>query len=217
MKTLLSQLTVITSASLLGFLLSLSACGGSNDPIGEGSQPITEGDDPGDDGESSSEAGSGNATCELGVPQAEAEDCQVVANGLCFSSAEAACACKGCAVEQCAIAESFPLQAFCPSDAPGSSDPDEPVSDDPDGPVSNDGESTSGSCDGSHGGGSDPNPGGDACAAGTPRDSGAACDFVVGDRCFTSGEVACACAGCAQSACMVLESYPAQIRCAAAE
>jgi hypothetical protein len=55
---------------------------------------------------------------------------------------------------------------------------------------------------------------GEPCASGVPRDSaGERCDFVVKDVCFPSSEAACACAGCAADKCMILESYPAQIRC----
>jgi hypothetical protein len=52
-----------------------------------------------------------------------------------------------------------------------------------------------------------------ACA---PRGTGAppeGCGFVVNDCCYADGPTACAAAGCADT-CMVLESYPAQIRCA---
>jgi hypothetical protein len=40
------------------------------------------------------------------------------------------------------------------------------------------------------------------------------CNFVVNGACFAASEAACACAGCAEDKCMILESYPAQIRCA---
>jgi hypothetical protein len=211
MQALLST-SLRSTAALLGFILSLSACAGSSDPIGGGSQPITEDESP--DG---GEEGSASDACAGGVAPAEAENCQVVANGLCFVTAEAACACDGCDISECAIAESFPLQAFCQdSEQPGSSDPDEPVS-------GGDGDrldaSDASSCDGApSGGGSDPHPGGDECAEGTPREApDAPCDFIVNDLCFDSGDAACACAGCASDACLVLESYPAQIRCATNE
>jgi hypothetical protein len=208
MKRLLS-ISICINATLLGCLLSLAACGGSNNPLGGGSQPITEGESPDD-----AEEGSGTDACAGGEAPSNDPSCQVVANGLCFATAEAACACDGCGLEQCALAESFPMQAFCQNDdAPSSGDPDEPVSDD--GGGSN---GSSGSCDGSSGGGSDPHPGGDACAAGAPRPSpDAPCDFIVDELCFSSGDAACACAGCAADACLVLESYPAQIRCATNE
>lgn len=207
MKRLLTTSLRTTQATLLGIIVSLAACGGSDDPLGGGSQPITEGDSP-DDGEE----GSGTDACAGGTAPSNEESCQVIANGLCFATAEEACACDGCGLEQCAIAESFPMQAFCQGDADPGSNPDEPVSDD--GGGSN---GSSGSCDGSSGGGSDPHPG-DACAAGAPRQSpDAPCDFIVGDLRFSSGDDACACAGCAADACLVLESYPAQIRCATSE
>lgn len=53
-----------------------------------------------------------------------------------------------------------------------------------------------------------------ACSSGTDQASaGQKCDFAVKGLCFTSSEAACACAGCAEDKCMILESYPAQIRC----
>ena len=39
------------------------------------------------------------------------------------------------------------------------------------------------------------------------------CDFVVGEDCFTEQDAACKAAGCTPESCVVLESYPAQIRC----
>jgi hypothetical protein len=207
MKLPLTSPTRTTHATLLGLILALSACG-SEDQLGGGSQPITEGESP-DDGEE----GSGGDACAGGEAPDTAENCQVVANGLCFATAEAACACDGCGLEQCALAESFPAQAFCQDGDTGSGDPDQPVSDDGGGS-----HGSSGSCDGSSGGDTDPDPDVDACAAGAPRQSpDAPCDFVVGELCFSSGDAACACAGCAADACLVLESYPAQIRCATNE
>lgn len=180
-------------------LLSLGvACGSSAEPAGERQQPISQ------DG---SELSAGDA-CAGGVaPETAAEgECLITARNLCFASREAACACAGCGIDECAIAESFPEQAVCPSEHP-SSDPDRPVSDDPDAPVSQGpGGGVSGSpgsgCvePGSPGGGVDPSP-------------GARCDFIVGDACFDSAESACASAGCDVDGCLVLESYPAQIRC----
>jgi hypothetical protein len=41
----------------------------------------------------------------------------------------------------------------------------------------------------------------------------APCNFVSGGECFVVGADACACAGCAQADCIILESYPAQARC----
>lgn len=38
------------------------------------------------------------------------------------------------------------------------------------------------------------------------------CGFVVNDCCYATGDAACAAAGCPDT-CMILESYPAQIRC----
>ncbi len=209
MKRLLTTSARIPELTLLGLISLFAACGGSDDPIGGGSQPITEGDSSQESDESS-----GADACAGGQAPSNDASCQVVANGLCFATAEEACACDGCGIEQCALAESFPMQAFCQNgDAPGSSNPDEPVSDD--GGGSN---GSSGSCDDSSGGGSDPDPGGDSCQAGAPRQSpDAPCDFIVAELCFSSGDAACACAGCAADACLVLESYPAQIRCATNE
>jgi hypothetical protein len=182
-------------------------------PLGEREQPFTapEGDD---------DAEQANA-CEAGTPAQGplGDECQVIAQGLCFTTNEAACACAGCALEQCLIAESFPAQAFCQSDEdPGSSDPDAPVTDGP----------TSGGTHGSAGAGSPSNPGcGEpeqsapsqppsepACGGGRLREpnGNAPCDFVVSGYCFDDAETACACAGCAD-ACRVQESYPAQIAC----
>lgn len=39
------------------------------------------------------------------------------------------------------------------------------------------------------------------------------CNFVAGGKCFVDGADACACAGCAEDQCLILESYPAQARC----
>jgi hypothetical protein len=120
------QLTkTLAAASLLA--LGMAACGSSPQPIGESQQPIS------DDG---SEEPSDDA-CAGGVPVAEAGEgqCTITARGSCFTSREAACACAGCGLDECAIAESFPEQAFCPSSG-GGSDPDGPVSDDADAPVS---------------------------------------------------------------------------------
>jgi hypothetical protein len=39
------------------------------------------------------------------------------------------------------------------------------------------------------------------------------CNFVAGGECFVAGADACACAGCAEDRCVILESYPAQARC----
>lgn len=179
------------AVSLLGFAGAL-ACGSSGDPIGGNPQPIT-GDDDADPA----------AECAGGIPVSTGgEQCQVIGGGLCFTTAEAACACAGCSLDTCAIAESFPAQAFCQSDEPVSH-PDEPVSD-------GDGEP---GC-GDSGGGSDPDPG-SACDAGRPRsdDPEQRCDFVVEGLCFDSAAAACACNGCAEDDCIVLESYPAQIAC----
>jgi hypothetical protein len=41
----------------------------------------------------------------------------------------------------------------------------------------------------------------------------APCNFVAGGECFAEGADACACAGCAEDQCIILESYPAQARC----
>jgi hypothetical protein len=188
--------------------MAIAACGASSDALGESEQPLSE------------DAADG-AACELGVPVAEASgpSCQVVARGLCFETAEAACACGGCELAECAIAESFPAQAFCQSAEPGSSDPD--------GSVSDGDTSTSSDVDAVQGGGTDSNSGSSpgcagpttpapaACEGGVARQSNTEtrCDFVVDGSCFDSSAAACACAGCAPDRCMILESAPAQIRC----
>lgn len=181
-STLLHFTQTLAYAGLL--TLGLAACGSSSDPIGEHQQPIS--DDSSDE--------SGGDACQGGVApqQAGPGECSITGGGLCFTSRAAACACAGCGIDDCAIAESFPEQAVCPAGG-GSSDGDSPVSDDPDAPVSSE-----------PGGGSDGNPG---CGDDTR------CDFVVGDTCFDSAESACTAAGCALDSCVVLESYPAQIRC----
>jgi hypothetical protein len=199
--------------------------------LGESEQPIA----AGDTGESGADPLEPNA-CAGGAAESDAAvgECQFVARGLCFSTSEAACACAGCGADDCAIAESFPAQAFCPSS--GSPDPDGSTSDDPNTPVSSDphgggsngypgtGEPQGGGSNGSvgsagcgdagHGGQVDPSQPA-ACSAGVPRDptGGVRCDFIVGEACFDSAASACTCAGCAADHCLVLESYPAQIRC----
>jgi hypothetical protein len=217
---------------LLGSLLALGlvGCGASPQSIGEKEQPITA-NDPADGSESAE-------GCALGSDPdtASTEECQATARGLCFATTDAACACAGCGSDECVLAESFPVQAFCSAPG-GGSDPDHPdgsTSSDPDAPVSN--EPTGGGSSGYPGTGATTpgNPGAGtpgcgepgqtepsepsapaACNDGVPRDLGgdAPCDFIVGDACFDSSEIACACAGCGEGQCLVLESYPAQIRC----
>lgn len=172
----------------------LSGNEGDGDEQGAGEPPS--GGDPDapvsndDDGTSSSGPGggtSGNAgggtsgdpgACAAGFDAGEAPDrvCNSTHRGVCFESEAEACACAGCELADCAIAESYPTQVFCQNTAPepvcpGALDPDAPVSD------------------------TDP------------------CNFVVNGVCFTAGDDACACAGCAPDRCLVLESYPAQVRC----
>src|SRR5690606_29270573 len=99
-------------AAASSFALGLAACGAASPPLGEREQPISGGD---------SEE-SGDDACAAGVApgDASAAECQVTARGLCFANAEAACACAGCGHDECALAESFPAQAVCPSSAGGS-------------------------------------------------------------------------------------------------
>lgn len=60
-----------------------------------------------------------------------------------------------------------------------------------------------------------------ACSFGElAKDSGhvSECNFRVNDlegnaRCFENQAHACGCAGCDSDACVILESYPAQVRC----
>jgi hypothetical protein len=191
---------------LLSSCMAMAACGASSDSLGESEQPLSGDADEG-------------AACELGVPVADGAgpSCQVVARGLCFETAAAACACAGCELAECAIAESFPTQAFCPSAQPGGSDPD-----------GSDGDtSTSSNADAAQGGGVESSAGSSPGCAGptTPApgvceggvaqqpNTGARCDFVVDGSCFDSSAAACACAGCAADRCLILESSPAQIRC----
>lgn len=204
-SSMLQITRTLAVASLLA--LGLAACGSTPAPIGESQQPISdEGSEDSDD-----------SACADGVDpeQASAGQCTITARNLCFVSREAACACAGCGLDECAIAESFPEQAVCPS-GNSSSDPDQPVSDDPDAPVGNEpggGSDGDPGC-GTGGGGEPGNPGApSACDAGRAAAAEGRCDFVVGDACFDSAESACACAGCELDRCLVLESYPAQISC----
>lgn len=210
--------------------LGLGACGSSSEPLGEREQRFSAGDADG----ASEEAA---AACGEGVAQANAPDgfCQVTARGLCFDNADDACACAGCGSDACILAESFPAQAFCPSDG-GGSDPGAPVSSDPNAPVSS---------DPNLGGGTNANPGGTtspgfpgsgvgcgapgqtepveptepaepvACADGSipEADGTPSCDFIGNGACFADVEAACACAGCGSEACLVQESYPATVFC----
>jgi hypothetical protein len=190
------------------------ACGSAGEPpLGEREQPITTPED--------SDAAANACDAGTAVQGPFGAECQVIAQGLCFTSAEEACACAGCATDVCAIAESFPAQAFCQNDD-DDGDPDAPVSD---GSVSSD---PNGGGSGSSPGCSDPNlgcgepgqtdpspPSASLCAAGraaTPS-SNESCDYRVGGYCFDTAEAACDCAGCDADACLVLESYPAQIAC----
>lgn len=205
---------LLPSLCLLGL-----ACGSADEaPLGEREQPITAPENENDDSETP-------AACEGGVVHEgdPGDACQVVARGLCFATPEAACACAGCALEQCAIAESFPGQAFCQNESPGSGDPDAPVSSGPIGGGTNGssgntspGNPGCGSADPGAPGQTDPSPPtGAACEGGRLQDpsSSDACDFIVGGYCFEDAEAACACAGCGGDACLILESYPAQIAC----
>jgi hypothetical protein len=195
-------------------LLVLAGCGGASDSLGDAEQPISA--EPNEAGSDSQEQAASEAACAAAT---NAASCQVVARGLCFDNAEDACACAGCGSDECALAESFPVQAFCPTPGPGSTDPDAPVSND-DGPVSGGTSSSmgqgsngsSGSVPGSAGCGIDPAhpvPPPEACAGAAEG----ACDLVVNGQCFVDTELACACAGCALDRCIVLESYPAQVAC----
>jgi hypothetical protein len=227
--------------------LAFSACGAAPASIGDAEQPFTAGNEDEDD--ASAEEGSSAGACASGadVETAASGDCPFVARGrLCFSTSEAACACAGCSLSECAIAESFPAQAFCPANG-GGSDPDGSTSDDPNTPVSSHpqgggsngssgdpltgstgnpgggisgspGNAGDGSAPTSPGGGSNgspgcADPGAPACNGGVPRDPTGSCDFLVGETCFDSAASACACAGCAEDRCLILESHPAQISC----
>ena len=212
---------------LLGSLLALGlgACSSSTEPLGEREQPFSAGDSTGDTSEESA------AACAEGVAPADAPDgfCQVTARGLCFDDGEAACACAGCASDACAIAESFPAQAFCPSDD-GGSDPSTPTSSDPNAPVSSD-PNVGGGTNGNPGSTSPGFPGSGtgcgnpgqiepsaptepaACADGSIPETSLECDFIANGSCFDDVEAACACAGCGDDVCFVQESYPATVHC----
>jgi hypothetical protein len=187
------------------------ACGAANEPaLGESEQPFSAADADGEDT---------TAACDSGTPAQGpfGAECQVIARGRCFATADEACACAGCGVDQCAIAESFPAQAFCQSgDGSSGVDPDAPVSDGPIGGGTN-GATVPGSEPGcGEPGQTDPSaPDVPACAGGRPQDAriDERCDFVVGGTCFDDAAAACACGGCSAEACLVLESYPAQIVC----
>jgi len=201
----ITRTTARTTSLLFSGLLALGlvACGSSatpNEPSGESEQPITAGD--------ADETPASDAdACALGTPidGPFGADCQVTARGRCFTTAEAACACGGCGVETCAIAESFPAQAFCQDGDPGE-DPDGNVSDTPHG----DGTSSS---PGYPGGGSSGSPGCDPGQTEPLPPIPAGCDFVVNGACFDDGAQACQAAGCAEDECIILESYPAQVGC----
>lgn len=197
--------------------LGVAACGSPQDAIGEGRQPISAAPD-------ATEEDSGGPACGVGVPvERGGPGCQVVARGLCFATADAACACAGCGSDECALAETFPTQAICPSGNVGPN-PDGSVSDGNSG--SGDGNSGSdGSGNGSNGGGSAPHPGAgsgcdaansppDPCGAGFSRElDSRRCDFVLDGLCFEDSTAACACAGCEADACLIRESYPAMVAC----
>lgn len=55
-----------------------------------------------------------------------------------------------------------------------------------------------------------------ACAKGFSSDDagGRVCNATFDSQCFESDRVACDCAACPEDDCLVLESYPTQIRCA---
>lgn len=225
------------STCLLGNLLALGlyACGSPSEPLGAREQPFSAADDANDtDGTNDPDDESAASACAEGMTPAEAPDgfCQVTARGLCFDSAESACACAGCGSDVCLLAESFPAQAFCPRDGAGSA-PSAPVGSDPDAPVSS---------EPSVGGGTDAHPGGQtspgfpgagvecgspgqtepaepsgpvACADGsTPEaDDTSPCNFIGNGACFDDVDAACACAGCGAAACIIRESYPAVVIC----
>lgn len=57
---------------------------------------------------------------------------------------------------------------------------------------------------------------GDQCDSGwlqSEADPERECAATYGGLCFESNDNACTCAGCAEDACLILESYPTQIRC----
>jgi hypothetical protein len=117
MSSILQLTNTLAVVSLLA--LGVTACASHTEPIGESEQPIS--------GDGSDDSG---GACAAGVAASDsvAGQCTITARGLCFASREAACACAGCALDDCAIGESFPEQAFCPSTS-GGSNPDQPVSD----------------------------------------------------------------------------------------
>lgn len=202
------------------------ACGSAEQAFGEGRQPISAAPDASDENTS-------GPACAAGVPiERGGPSCQVVARGLCFATADAACACAGCGSDECALAESFPTQAICPS-GNVSPNPDGSVSDG-NGSSDGNGDGNSGShgngdgssgSNGSNGGGSAPHPGAgsscdaadsppDPCSAGFAREGDSrSCDFMLEGLCFEDSTAACACAGCQADACVIRESYPAMVAC----
>jgi hypothetical protein len=125
-------------------------CGDSSNCSGGGSQP--------------SSSATLSEVCAVGVElgSSAAERCAIVANGLCFDTTEEACACAGCTIDQCAIAESFPPQAFCQLQDGSTDGGDQPASDDNDSDPDSGGSSGFPGCDDSSdctGGGSQPSSG----------------------------------------------------------
>lgn len=121
-----------------------------------------------------------------GSTQSLPADCAVLAGGECFPNTQAACDAAGCP-DDCRLLESDPPQVQCPQPEP------EPVVEAPDQPSV---QCLGGWVDDS------------ATTGEIPED----CGFRVGECCFHEQAPACREAGC-EDTCVVLESYPAQIRC----
>lgn len=223
--------------------LTLVACGAATTGTGTQDSPLEGepgATPPGDDG-AQSPAHPGAPGGEIGQPEAcqqafprdtVGKECVVTHGGLCFEDNETACACAGCPTDAvgvtCIIAESYPAQAFCerpaPTDPDPSVDPDCAVSDDSDGPQTDcgggNGSSDTPSSTPGHGsdqgGGVDGSPAANCEPGFAPNSDEGVCNATYAGMCFETDADACACAGCpidSPAGCLVMESYPTQIRC----
>ncbi len=219
-----------SAGSLLGSVLAilgLIGCGAATDSPAASQGALASEAGKGDTtassgvGENDAEpdaAGEGDLprACEAGTPGSKEIDpnCQVVARGLCFTDARTACACAGCDAADCAIAESFPARAICQESGSGSG----PTAggDTPAGVPDQDASGVSGSSTGTDSDASGAETTTSTCASGSAERDAAgnqSCQYVAGGVCFASADEACACAGCALDACLMLDTFPAQVRC----
>ena len=119
-------------------LLTLAACGSTNEIAGD-RDPVVSRDDAGgaggaaaggksgdpDDAVSSDTGGKGGGTAAPPLPDTPAcqkafaqndpggKVCRATYRGACFESDPAACACAGCPADKCMILESYPTQIRC--------------------------------------------------------------------------------------------------------